>query len=688
MLSGFRKFWFFVVLWLTFLSFYAASENNFKIYAQSSAVEARVTSVSGGATLSGNGRNGARLVRGAILAPGHEIDTRGGGRVVIDLSDGSQVVVLPGSRLVVGDYRNASSLRELLQITLGRIRVRINHFKNKPNPYRIKSPTASIAVRGTEFEVNVELSGETRVVVSDGAVEVASLSDSNNPLLAEPGRAVIVRRDFTLDFFIPNLSSRNRQKNQPNDAGATNESVIRETSQAANVYERFTETVTQSGETATPSRFAAFADNYLDSLENPAYAGAFSSVAGRVYFAPSVSGAGDAAELFPDDNPVDYGIALEGGVFALLPRLRAVIGASGSFTTNGFQSFGEKDYSRYDPVSLGDLSILSKLGTTNNKFFAGSLVAARKFGSRDQTSVGFSIEKFDSNGNLSPEISLENVSGNVVATAYSTSRIARRRVTFGFKHDFGSVKFGAFYRYGKNRIFASKHYLYPSEQTFKILPETSGIMNGHSSEIGFRLRGALTNRLFYGVEGNFLLSRNRKNVEFFADDVLFQRSTETAAINRGSLSFGLGYLWRPRTIFSFDLTGGLTGTDARRSEDSTGDTLEKRARRSSFFSAHAAVQTDVWRSLFASASVLSLTESAAIDSRLFPDASGRVLNGEARFVPDGRSKNFSADFYSSFGIGWRFKPNFVFQYNFATDYGRSAPRHSFLLRYDFDFSGK
>jgi hypothetical protein len=156
-------------------------------------------------------------------------------------------------------------LRELLQITLGRIRVRINHFKNKPNPYRIKSPTASIAVRGTEFEVSVETSGETRVVVSDGAVEVASLSDSYNPLLAEPGRAVVVRRDFTLDFFVPGLSSRNRKSNQQNDAGAASEVIIRETSQASGVYERFTEAGSQSGETATPARFSAFADNYLDS---------------------------------------------------------------------------------------------------------------------------------------------------------------------------------------------------------------------------------------------------------------------------------------------------------------------------------------------------------------------------------------------------------------------------------------
>jgi hypothetical protein len=141
----------------------------------------------------------------------------------------------------------------------------------------------------------------------------------------------------------------------------------------------------------------------------------------------------------------------------------------------------------------------------------------------------------------------------------------------------------------KTEYLPRKNYLYPSEQTIRTLPEAFSELNGHSSEIGFRVRGALTNRLFYGVEGNFLLSRNRKKVEFFADDVLFQRSTEAAKINRGSVGFGWDYLLRPRTIFSFDLSGGLTGTNALRNEDSIGNTLEKRARRSGFFSAHAAI---------------------------------------------------------------------------------------------------
>ena len=46
------------------------------------------------------------------------------------------------------------------------------------------------------------------------------------------------------------------------------------------------------------------------------------------------------------------------------------------------------------------------------------------------------------------------------------------------------------------------------------------------------------------------------------------------------------------------------------------------------------------------------------------------------------------DIYSNYGIGYRFTPNLVFQYIFSTDYGQTRPRHSFLLRYTFDFKGK
>jgi hypothetical protein len=161
--------------------------------AQSTEVVARAASVTGRAVLLGNGSAPFALTTGYILSPGDRIDTHGGGRVVIDLSDGSMVVVAPESIVILKDFRAASSLRELFEIASGMVRVKINHFAGKPNPYRMNSPTASIAVRGTKFSIQVDAQGSTQVVVYEGAVEVASLSDPSRKLLIEAGRGVLVQ---------------------------------------------------------------------------------------------------------------------------------------------------------------------------------------------------------------------------------------------------------------------------------------------------------------------------------------------------------------------------------------------------------------------------------------------------------------------------------------------------------------
>jgi len=186
------------------LVFSLALSSAFSSYGQSTVV-ARAAGVTGQAILLTPGLAPLALTAGYILSPGDRIDTRGGGRVVIDLSDGSMVVVSPESVVTLKDYRAAASLRELFGITLGMVRVKINHFAGKPNPYRMNSPTASIAVRGTEFSIEVDAEGATQVVVYEGAVEVASLTDPDRRVLIEAGRGVLVQggQDFHLIGAIP-----------------------------------------------------------------------------------------------------------------------------------------------------------------------------------------------------------------------------------------------------------------------------------------------------------------------------------------------------------------------------------------------------------------------------------------------------------------------------------------------------
>lgn len=672
---------------------FAVSENSTVIYAQNSVVEARVTSVSGKATLSGNGRNSVRLTRGAVLSPGDEINTTGGGRVVIDLSDGSQVVVLPGSRVVFGDYRNAGSLRELLQITLGRIRVKINRFKGKPNPYRIKSPTASIAVRGTEFLVSVEPLGETRVIVLDGAVEVSSLKNPSQKLLAEPKKGVVVRSDSTIDFFVSDVTTKEvgerdaeKQANEQNTQNDGDNS----SRTATNVYERTIESIVESGETALPSRFVAFPDAHLDSLDNPAYAGAFTDIEGRFNFLPSINGATNVEDDLRarfglnSPRPLDYSFVPTGTIFFPVKRFRAVVGGSFGYVRSGLQSLSADDNFPLNspPFPAGTTGLRSVTGSTSGNLFSGSLMIARRFGSRDQTTVGFSVEKLFSLGNLNETITQRSTGGLALTEQIaSRSSVNRTRLTFGIKHDFGSVRFGAFYRFGTSSGTDSDRFRYING-----IPQPNDFIQtkNNSSEIGFRLRGAFSRRLFYGAEGNLLFANTRENLR----RAVIVDSTERDRTTRATLGFGLGYVFRPRTIFSFDVAGGLINSNQRRVEDLTGNLLETERQRARFLSLHAAFQTDVWKNLFVSASLLSITQSRTTDSVLFPDRFGRLLNGDGTFTPNGRTKDFYTDIYSNYGIGWRFRPNLIFQYVLTTDYGQTAPRHTFLLRYTFDFKEK
>jgi hypothetical protein len=84
-------------------------------FAQGRAVEANVVSLSGSVTLTNTTRSAA-LRRGDKLVMGDVIETTAGARLVLALSDGSQMIVYELSRVVMKDFRYATSLREL-QIT-------------------------------------------------------------------------------------------------------------------------------------------------------------------------------------------------------------------------------------------------------------------------------------------------------------------------------------------------------------------------------------------------------------------------------------------------------------------------------------------------------------------------------------------------------------------------------------------
>jgi hypothetical protein len=685
------------------------------VSAQNMGVVARVASVRGRALLSGSARATFILSRGAVLSPGDEINTQGGGRVVIELSDGSEVIVQAGSRVVLKDYKTASTLRELFEITLGRVRVKINHYGGRPNPYRINSPSASIAVRGTEFTVAVEANGETRVVVYEGLVEVASVTNPFRRILVEPGRGVIVRPNEDIRFFTPGPGDRISERNSRegnDDQNRTNNQGIADNQNRGNnqkgdqndsggpvsgrdddavhgavgAYERFIDSIVETGESPLISRFTAFPDSHLDSLENPSYATEFTSAEGRVFLLPTFGGTRGRESGEPNFGirsplPIDYGLSLQGSFFTPIPKLRAAVGGSFAVSHSGLQSFTlDESAALTGPIFTPDATgVRAATGSTTGTSSSYSLIAARQFGSEGHTSFGVGLDHLMGQGSLLNLTTLSDGSGLITRERLeSRSHVNRTRVTLGLSQVFaGAQKIGLFYRYG---ILSADNRDRSHTLDGVLLPLDSTRSTGHSSEIGLRLRGPITHRLFYGVEGTALVANTDERTQRPGA----ANSNERAHTTRVTFSLGLGYVLRARTVFSFDVAGGVSRTNSLRRAEASGNILEDERQHNRFLSLHGAVQSDLWRRLFASASILFLAQSRLADTALFTDRFGILPANDSLIAPSGRIRIGSNNYFSNFGIGWRFTPNFLVEYILSTDYGHNPASHTLLIRYTFN----
>ncbi len=117
------------------------------------------------------------LVVGSDIFIGDLVKTGPRGQVQILFADNTELVVGPSSALTIEDYliRNDGSAGKLaVDMLSGAFRFATgNSAKNR---YQITTPTGTIGVRGTEFDVIVEgkgrgdENGETRILLYEGAV--------------------------------------------------------------------------------------------------------------------------------------------------------------------------------------------------------------------------------------------------------------------------------------------------------------------------------------------------------------------------------------------------------------------------------------------------------------------------------------------------------------------------------------
>lgn len=136
------------------------------------------------------------LKAGDSVLPKQIIVTGPDGIAELKVADGSHFQVFPNSRVVFRD--NPGNWRDLLDISIGAVKVFIRKLGNQPNPNSVHTPTAVIAVRGTVFEVFVDEETTTSVSVDEGQVEVRHLTVMGPSRLLNAGESVTVYRNVPL----------------------------------------------------------------------------------------------------------------------------------------------------------------------------------------------------------------------------------------------------------------------------------------------------------------------------------------------------------------------------------------------------------------------------------------------------------------------------------------------------------
>ena len=153
----------------------------------------RVSSVAGNVEWRAVNGNAFRpLITSQPVQVGDEVRTGPDAQLILEVPDGSYMVVSENSKLVVEDFWSGD-LRSLMNLMVGKVRFYIQRLGGRPNPYRVTTPTALIAVRGTTFEVSVDEAQIAEVRCLEGRVSVETVGLPNREVILEPGRKTLVR---------------------------------------------------------------------------------------------------------------------------------------------------------------------------------------------------------------------------------------------------------------------------------------------------------------------------------------------------------------------------------------------------------------------------------------------------------------------------------------------------------------
>jgi len=168
-----------------------------QLFPSSSDAAAKVISLTGQVSVLRDSQPWALNI-GDLVQVQQVIITGPDGSAKFQVSDGSEFEVYPNSNVIF--RRNPGSLRDLLDLFVGRVKIHIQKLGGMPNPNRVLTPTAVISVRGTTFDVSVDDDDETTTVsVEEGTVDVRhALKPGGGTKTLNAGESIHVYKDQPL----------------------------------------------------------------------------------------------------------------------------------------------------------------------------------------------------------------------------------------------------------------------------------------------------------------------------------------------------------------------------------------------------------------------------------------------------------------------------------------------------------
>jgi hypothetical protein len=137
-----------------------------------------------------------------VVRVGDQLQTGPDADITLQVPDGSWMVVSENSKFTVEDFWSGN-LKSIMNLMMGRVRFYIKKLDGRPNPYSVTTPTALIAVRGTEFDVIVDPDRNTEVRCQDGQVKVVE-NIAGDEVVLNPGYKTFVRPGERPFMPVPN----------------------------------------------------------------------------------------------------------------------------------------------------------------------------------------------------------------------------------------------------------------------------------------------------------------------------------------------------------------------------------------------------------------------------------------------------------------------------------------------------